>query len=60
MNVMRLSDMAAVDSFLDFDKVPSYPDYFPLDDRHKEELDDFYGRIPLKTRVICPMPEDPE
>lgn len=59
MNVMRLADMDAVDKFLDFDTVPNNPDYFPLDDSHKEELDDFYRRIPLKTRVICPMPEDP-
>ena len=56
MNILKLADLASVERFLDFSTVPHH-DYFPLDDFNKEKLDEFYRRIPLKTRVLCPKPE---
>ena len=57
--MLRLPDLDAVVSFLDFEQVPHYPDYFPLQGNYKEEVDAFFRRIPLKTRVLCPLPDDP-
>lgn len=56
MNILKLTDLASVEHFLDFSTVPHH-DYFPLDNFNKEKLDEFYRRIPLKTRVVCPTPE---
>ena len=57
MNLLKLANLEDVERFLDFSSVPSHADYFPLDEAHKEELDRFYQRIPLKTRVVCPLPQ---
>jgi len=35
MNILRLTDIDSVKTFLDFSHVPHHPEYFPLDDQDK-------------------------
>lgn len=42
LNILKLPDMDAFDRFLDFSSVPHHPDYFPLDEKHKNELDKYF------------------
>ena len=58
MNLHRMNSLAAVNTFLDFTRVPRHPDYFPLSEAEQGFMDAHYASIPLKTRVLCPVPSD--
>ena len=58
LNLLRLNDAESLDSFLDFTRPPAYKNFPIKETALKKVLEPFYDDIQLKSRVICPVPEE--
>lgn len=58
LNMLRLNDAESLDSFLDFTRPPAYKNFPIKETALRKILEPFYDDIQLKTRVVCPIPEE--
>lgn len=58
LNLLRLNDAESLDSFLDFTRPPTHKNFPIKETALRKVLEPFYDDIQLKSRVVCPVPEE--